>query len=38
MEDRDNWERMIRKVEDLESEYAEREKQAKREAKEKKRK
>ncbi len=38
MEDRDNWERLIRKVEDLESEYTEREKQAKREAKEKKRK
>ncbi len=29
MEDRTNWERLIRKVEDLEAEYSEREKQAK---------
>lgn len=29
MEDRANWERLIRKVEDLEAEYTEREKQAK---------
>jgi hypothetical protein len=38
MEDRDNWEKLIRKVEDLEAEYTEKEKQAKREAKAKKRK
>jgi hypothetical protein len=30
MEDRDNWEKMIRKVEDLEAEYSEREKESKR--------
>jgi hypothetical protein len=29
MEDRDNWEKMIRKVEDLEAEYSEREKASK---------
>ena len=29
MEDRDNWEKMIRKVEDLEAEYSEREKESK---------
>ena len=29
MEDRDNWEMMIRKIEDLEAEYAAREKQEK---------
>jgi len=29
MEDRDNWERLIRKIEDLEAEYTENEKQAK---------
>ncbi|MFH1312036.1 MAG: hypothetical protein ABIJ00_02310 [Candidatus Eisenbacteria bacterium] len=29
MEDRDNWEKMIKKVEDLEAEYSEREKESK---------
>ena len=38
MEDRSNWERLIRKVEDLEAEYTEKEKQAKKEAKAKKKK
>ena len=38
MEDRSNWERLIRKVEDLEAEYTEKEKQAKKEAKAKKEK
>ncbi|HVP58007.1 MAG TPA: hypothetical protein VMU02_07890 [bacterium] len=33
MEDRDNWERLLRKLEDLEAEYTEREKQEKREKK-----
>ncbi len=33
MEDRDNWERMVRKIEDLEAEYTEKEKQEKREKK-----
>lgn len=38
MEDRSNWEKLIRKVEDLEAEYTEKEKQAKKEAKAKKKK
>jgi|GEM_PF-1803432 len=33
MEDRDNWERLLRKIEDLEVEYTEKEKQEKREKK-----
>jgi hypothetical protein len=33
MEDRDNWERLLRKIEDLENEYSEREKAAKRDKK-----
>jgi hypothetical protein len=33
MEDRDNWERLIKRVEDLEAEYLEREKQAKQDKK-----
>lgn len=33
MEDRDNWERLLRKLEDLEAEYTEREKQEKRDRK-----
>ena len=33
MEDRDNWERLVRKLEDLEAEYTEKEKQEKREKK-----
>jgi hypothetical protein len=33
MEDRDNWERLLRKLEDLEAEYSEREKQEKRDRK-----
>jgi hypothetical protein len=36
MEDRDNWEKMIRKVEDLEAEYSEREKELKKQKKQKK--
>jgi hypothetical protein len=36
MEDRDNWERLIRKIEDLEADYSEKEKQAKLERKRKK--
>jgi hypothetical protein len=38
MEDRANWERLIRRVEELEAEQSEREKQAKREKKAKKKK
>jgi hypothetical protein len=38
MEDRANWERLIRRVEELEAEHTEREKQAKREKKAKKKK
>jgi hypothetical protein len=33
MEDRSNWERLLRKLEDLEAEYTEKEKQEKREKK-----
>ena len=36
MEDRDNWERLIRKIEDLEADYTEKEKQAKEAEKKKK--
>ena len=36
MEDRDNWEKMIRKVEDLEAEYSEREKESKKQKSKKK--